>query len=118
MRFKPFQVLPVKADIIGIIKTIDMKIKQLLFVSTLTLFIGMAGNATAQEASQNHRQKHLERKETVNANKSERISERNPNGVGRKDNRVERRGKRIDRKKERTDRRVKRRRGEEEIKAN
>lgn len=88
-----------------------MKMKQLFFVSTLILFTMLAGSAIAQEASSNHRQRKLDRRETVNTNKSERIAERNPNGVGRKDNRVDRRGKRIARKQKLTDIRVKRRRG-------
>jgi hypothetical protein len=88
-----------------------MKIKQIVFGTVVFLFIALAGSTHAQEVRKNHRQKHLERKETVNSNRSERIDSRNPNGVGRHDNRVDRRGDRIERKKARTDRRVKRRRG-------
>jgi hypothetical protein len=91
-----------------------MKIKQIVFGTAFLLFVSLAGSAHAQEVRKNHRQKHLERKETVNSNRSERISERNPNGLGRHDNRVDRRGDRIERKKARTDRRVKRRRGKAE----
>ena len=88
-----------------------MKIKQILFVSALTFFVALAEGAKGQAIAKNTRQTHLETRETVNANKANRIAERNPNGVGRHDNRVARRGHRIDRKKQRTDWRVKRRRG-------
>lgn len=89
----------------------DMKTRQWIFIGALTLFIGFAGSALAQEAPRNHRQRKLDRRETVNTNKQERIHDRNPKGIGRHDNRVVRRGDRIERKKARTDWRVKRRRG-------
>ena len=88
-----------------------MKTRNLLFISASTLLLAFSGSAIAQNGPQNHRQRKLDRRETVNSNKQARIAERNPNGVGRHDNRVARRGRHIERKQARTDRRVARRRG-------
>ena len=83
-----------------------MKIKKLVFASTLMFFIALASNATAQTVHKTLRQKRLEKHEIRNMKRTSRILARNPNGIGRLDNRVNRRAKHIVWKKHRTNWRV------------